>query len=127
MNGRERILTSLDHREPDKIPFDLAGTTWTGITRTAYLRLTEFIGKTGKDPEWADVIQQIVIPSDVVLEMLNVDARGLFPLTSHNWDIFSRLKDAGNNWEYIDEWGFTHHYPKENGYWFSIVRQSMPK
>lgn len=125
MNGRERILTSLDHREPDKIPFDLAGTTWTGITKTAYLRLAEFIGKAENEPEWADVIQQIVIPSDDVLKILDVDTRGLFPLTSHNWDVFNRLEDAGNNWVYNDEWGFTHHFPKENGYWFSIVRHPM--
>jgi len=125
MNSRELILTSLDHREPDKIPFDLAGTTWTGITMTAYRKLTEFIGKTDKDPEWADVIQQIVIPSDEVLKILDVDTRGLFPLTSHNWDIYRHIEDAGNNWEYFDEWGFTHHFPKEKGYWFSIVRHPM--
>jgi len=125
MKGRERILTSLDHREPDKIPFDLAGTTWTGITKTAYLNLTEYLGKAENDPEWADVIQQVVIPSPDVLKILDVDTRGLFPLTSHNWNIFSHLEDAGNSWKYVDEWGFTHHFPKENGYWFSIVGHPM--
>lgn len=125
MNSRERILASLDHREPDKIPFDLAGTTWTGITKTAYHRLTEFIGKSENDPEWADVIQQIVIPSDEVLQTLGVDTRGLFPLTSHNWDVNSKLEDIGDRWEYNDEWGFKHHFPKNDGHWFSIVRHPL--
>lgn len=125
MNGRERILASLDHREPDKIPFDLAGTTWTGITREAYIKLIRLLDINDREPHWADAIQQIVIPSDKVLERLDVDTRGLFPLTSHNWNVYGRLRDEGANWEYKDEWGFTHHFPKENGYWFSIVRHPM--
>lgn len=125
MNGRERILATLDHREPDKIPFDLAGTTWTGITWEAYRKLTGLLGIKDTEPQWADVIQQIVIPSDEVLSRLDIDTRGLFPLTSHNWDVYGRLRDEGSNWEYKDEWGFTHHFPKENGYWFSIVSHPM--
>ena len=31
MNSRERVLISLNHREPDRIPFDLGGTVLTGI------------------------------------------------------------------------------------------------
>jgi hypothetical protein len=31
MNSRDRILTALNHRETDRIPFDLAGTTFTGL------------------------------------------------------------------------------------------------
>ena len=125
MNGRERILATLGHREPDKIPFDLAGTTWTGITREAYRKLTGLLDINDREPQWADVIQQIVIPSEEVLSRLDIDTRGLFPLTSHNWDVYGKLRDEGSNWEYKDEWGITHHFPKENGYWFSIVRHPM--
>ena len=125
MNGRERILTTLNHKEPDKVPFDLAGSTWTGITNGAYQNLRVFLGKQHEDPEWSDVIQQIVIPSEEILEALKVDTRGLFPLTSHNWDVYKKLTDKGDNWEYFDEWGFTHHFPKTNGHWFSLVEHPM--
>jgi uroporphyrinogen decarboxylase len=125
MNGRERILTSLNHNEPDKVPFDLAGSTWTGITNVAYQNLRLFLDKQPEDPVWSDVIQQIVIPSEEILEMLNVDTRGLFPLTSHNWDVYDKLTDSGDRWQYYDEWGFTHHFPKENGHWFSLVKHPM--
>ena len=30
-----------------------------------------------------------------------------------------------NQWEYDDEWGFTHNFPKENGHWFSLVKHPM--
>ncbi len=125
MNGRERIIEALNHREPDGIPFDLAGTTWTGITNGAYQKLRHHLGFSPDEPEWADVIQQIVIPSTDILDLLDIDTRGLFPLTSHNWDVYARLRDMGDRWEYNDEWGFRHHFPKENGYWFSLVGHPM--
>ncbi len=125
MKGRERILTALNHHEPDKVPFDLAGSAWTGITNGAYQNLRFFLGKEADEPVWSDVIQQIVIPSNDILEMFEVDTRGLFPLTSHNWDVYNKLTDSGENREYYDEWGFTHHFPKENGHWFSLIRHPM--
>ena len=126
MNSRERILKSISHEEPDQIPFDLAGSTWTGITNTAYQNLRKHLGLNPAEPDWSDVIQQIVVPSEEILTELSVDTRGVFPLTSHNWDIYSKLKDVGNYFEYFDEWGFTHQFPK-NGYWFSLVKHSMDK
>jgi uroporphyrinogen decarboxylase len=124
MNSRERILKALNFEEADRVPYDLAGTTWTGITNTAYQNYLKYAGKAIEEPNWADVIQQIVVPSETVLWELNVDVRGVFPLTSHNWDVYSKLKDKGDYFEYFDEWGFVHHFPK-NGYWFSLVSGSM--
>src|SRR5210317_491600 len=112
MNSRDRILKALNHEEPDRIPYDLAGSTWSGITNTAYQNLMKYFGKNESEANWSDVIQQIVVPSEEILDELKVDTRGVFPLTSHNWDVYSRLKDCGDYWEYFDEWSFTHHFPK---------------
>ena len=125
MNSRERVLASLNHEEPDRTPFDLAGSTWTGITNGAYQKLRLFLGMDPEEPHWSDVIQQIVIPDQDILEKLEVDTRGLFPLTSHNWDVHNKLTDIGDRWEYNDEWGFTHNFPKKNGHWFSLVKHPM--
>ena len=125
MNSRERLLKTLNHLEPDRVPFDLAGSTWTGITSGAYQNLLEYLGLPAEEPQWADVVQQIVVPSKSVLDILHVDTRGLLPLTSHNWDVYSKLTDAGSNWEYFDEWNFTHHFPKKNGHWFSLVKNPL--
>jgi len=125
MNSRERIFKALNHEEADRVPFDLAASTWTGISNVAYQNLLAYIGCNPESPVWADVIQQIVIPSETILEMLKVDARGIMPLTSHNWKVYEDLTDAGENWEYSDEWNFIHHFPKKNGRWFSIVGNPM--
>ena len=39
MNSRERLLTALAHKEPDRIPFDLGGTLVSGINVHALRRL----------------------------------------------------------------------------------------
>jgi len=124
MTSRERILKTLNHEEPDRIPYDLAGSTWTGITNTAYQNLRKYLGRGESEANWSDVIQQIVVPSEEILDEFQVDTRGVFPLTSHNWDVYAKLKDCGDYWEYLDEWSFTHHFPKD-GYWFSLVKSPM--
>ncbi len=124
MNSRERIFQTLNHAEPYRIPYDLAGTTWTGITKTAYANLVKYLGFDDYETEWSDVIQQIVIPSEQMLNYAGADVRGLFPLTSHNWNVYEKIKEKGNYFEYFDEWGFTHHFPK-NGFWFSMVKHPL--
>lgn len=42
MNSRERVLTALNHQEPDKVPVDLGATIVTAPTRTAYENLREY-------------------------------------------------------------------------------------
>ena len=44
MNSRERVRTTLDHREPDRIPFDLGGTPMSGIHKIAYRNLRRYLG-----------------------------------------------------------------------------------
>ncbi|HQM48086.1 MAG TPA: uroporphyrinogen decarboxylase family protein [Candidatus Hydrogenedentes bacterium] len=125
MTSRERILTAIEHREPDRVPLDLAGTHVTGISRVAYEAVRAYLGMPSHAPCWQDVVQQTVIPSDDFLDRFGVDTRGLFPLTSHNWDVFEKLEDGGNTWVYRDEWGMTQHFPKRDGLWFSIVEHPL--
>jgi uroporphyrinogen decarboxylase len=124
MNSKQRINKALNFEEADRIPYDLAATTWTGITNTAYQNLLKYNGYEREEAAWVDVIQQIVMPAEKMLEKVGADVRGVFPLTSHNWDVYEKLKDCGDYFEYSDEWGFTHHFP-ENGYWFSLVKSPM--
>ena len=119
MNSRERLLTALNHREPDRIPIDLGSTQVTGIHVVAYTRLRDYLGLPRVEPKLCDAIQQLALPDDDVVERLGVDIRGLFPLNSHNWNVIG--KDAGSYWEYTDEWDITHRRPKPDGLYYSMV------
>jgi uroporphyrinogen decarboxylase len=125
MNSRERIFTTLEHREPDKVPFDFAGMHCTGIHVKAYEALCVYMGINPEPIRFLDVIQQVVIPKQELLEKLHVDTRGLYPLCSHNWRF--EIKDIGDCYEYTDEWGFTHHFPKNNGFWWCQTRSPLSK
>ncbi len=124
MNHRERLLTTLDHREPDRVPFDLGSTQVTGIHVVAYRRLREALGLPPVEPALCDSIQQLARPDEDVLEQLGVDVRGLFPLNSHNWGVVEQ--EAGAVWAYHDEWGITHHRPRPDGLYYSIVEVPLP-
>ena len=125
MNSRERFYQAVNHKEPDRIPCDLGSTHLTGIAYNAYLNLINHLGINEGEVQFSDVIQQLAMPSEEVLNRFHVDFRGLFPLTSHNWAVYNQLEDGGENWIYHDEWGMTHHFPKENGLYFTIVKSPM--
>lgn len=125
MNSRERLLISLDHREPDRIPFDLGSIQVTGIHEIAYRNLRQALGLPETTTNLCDTIQQLATVEEDVVEQLGIDVRGLYPLNSHNWNIVE--EDAGEYWAYHDEWGITHHRPKERGYYYSIVEVPLPK
>jgi uroporphyrinogen decarboxylase len=125
MTSRERLLTALDHREPDRVPFDLGSTQVTGIHAVAYRRLRAHLGLPAVEPRLCDVVQGLALPDDDIVDALGVDVRGLFPLNSHNWRI--DVCDAGDYWAFVDEWGMTQHRPKDEGLYFSIVQSPLDR
>lgn len=44
MNSYERVKAALEHKEPDKIPFDLGGTMVSGINVNALAELKKYLG-----------------------------------------------------------------------------------
>jgi len=76
MNSKERIKKSIHHEEPDKVPYDLAGTTVTAITCNAYVNAMNYRGfSTGYQTPVIDPIQQIVTPVEENLVKLKSDTR----------------------------------------------------
>ena len=125
MTPRERILTALNHQEPDRIPFDLGGCQVTGIHVTAYRNLRKALGLPEVEIEFCDTIQQLALLDDDFVARMNIDTRGLYPLNSHNWQVID--EDAGDYWAYRDEWGITHHRPKKDGLYYSVVKAPLPQ
>jgi uroporphyrinogen decarboxylase len=117
MDPRERLLTALNHQEPDRVPLDLGSTQVTGIHAAAYRKLRQALGLPPVDVQLCDHIQQLALPDDDLIRRLGVDVRGLFPLNSHNWNV--QEEDAGEYWIYHDEWGITHRRPRPDGLYYS--------
>lgn len=120
MNSRERLLTALNHQEPDRVPYDLGSNQVTGIHVVAYRALRQALDLPPVEPHLSDTIQQLALPDDDLLRRLGADVRGLFPLNSHNWHI--NEEDQGDHWAYRDEWGITHHRMQPAGLYYSVAR-----
>jgi len=123
MTHRERVITALEHREPDRVPLDLGSTHVTGISAVALGSLRSYLSLPEAAPTIVDDVQGIALPEDDIMQRFGVDTRGLFPVTSNN--ITVPLVDADANWEYVDEWGLVHHRPKDGGLYFSLVRSPI--
>jgi uroporphyrinogen decarboxylase len=119
MTSRERLLAALNHREPDRVPFDLGSTQVTGISIVAYQNLFRHLGKPEADATVCDVIQQLALPHDGFLDSLGVDVRGLWPISSHNDDF--EIRNDGPFLRRTDDWGLEYRMKKDGGLWFDLV------
>ena len=73
MNSRERVLASVQHREPDKVPVDLGSNPSSGISAIAYDNLTKYLGMDHLETLIYDVVQQLAQPDEEILERFGID------------------------------------------------------
>ena len=59
MTSRERVLTAVDHQEPNRLPVDLGAMRSTGIQAIAYNRLKAHLGLAGGHTRVYDLVQQL--------------------------------------------------------------------
>lgn len=73
MNSRERVLTTLQHQEPDRVPIDCGAMRSTGMTALAYHHLKQHLGLTEGYIRVYDVMQQLAEIEPVILQHFEVD------------------------------------------------------
>ncbi len=76
MLSLERVVSAINHQQPDKVPIDFGGMQ-TSIHMKAYLKLLEYLHIEDPHVQYADVIQHIALPCDAVLQRFEVDTRYL--------------------------------------------------
>lgn len=74
MNSRERVLSAINHTEPDHLPVDLGATPSSGISAIAYDHLLRVLPLKDKRNWVYDVVQQVAQPSDEVLDYFRIDS-----------------------------------------------------
>ena len=88
MTSRERVLTTLQHKEPDKVPVDFGGMRSTGLMAIAYNRLKRYLGMKGGETRVYDPTQQLAEPEKEILGMFEVDVVDLnnsFGMRGEKW------------------------------------------
>lgn len=73
MTSRERVLATINHQVPDKVPADMGATPSSGISAIAYSNLVKYLGKPDLPVQIYDVVQQLAQPDMSVLNQFGVD------------------------------------------------------
>ncbi len=125
MTGRERILTTLAHQEPDRIPLDIGAGAACGINVTAYQNLLEYLGIKIKDIKLSDVSAQLAFVDELVYKKLDIDVRPIGidekSITSNGADLICGIQEELEHYWFVDEWGRKWKRPKNKGLYYDLV------
>ena len=110
MNSRERILSAISHKQPDRIPIDLGATPSSGLSVVAYLNLIRHLELDLTNHVY-DVIQEVTQPEMELLDMFKVDVLDI-------GRFFNKSPDYWHKLELMK--GYPGLYPK----WFNPEKQN---
>lgn len=123
----ERVKAAIEHREGDRIPFDLGGSTLTGINKKAYANLRKYLGLSS-DPKNIvidDVMQQLAVVEDDVRNLLKCDVRSVMPNPSDKSPLLVPTHIEGGDYKFTDEWGLGWRMPVDGGLYFDMYKAPL--
>jgi len=91
MTGKERVLRTLDHKEPDRIPVDFGGTAVTGMHAAVVIALREHYGLAKRPVKVHEPYQMLGLIEDDLQRVLGLDVEGvpaaetMFGFRNENW------------------------------------------
>ena len=85
MDSRERILSAINHIQPDKVPIDLGSSTVTGISAIAYNNLKRHLKIESKTRVF-DVVQQLANVDMEVIDLFGIDALDINRISAESGD-----------------------------------------
>jgi len=148
MSSKQRVLTALDHREPDRIPVDFGATSVTGIHVSCVAGLRERFGLEKRPVKVHEPHQMLGWVDEDLKQALGLDVEGLLPrknaygFANQNWKPWRTWQGLevlvpGNFNTTVDAEGYTLMYPEgdvtaapsgkmpQDGYFFdTIIRQA---
>ncbi len=122
MTSRERVLKTLRHEEPDKVPIDLGAMRSTGIMAMAYNQLKKYLGMKGGVIKIYDVYQQLAEPEPEILDRFEVDVIDLN-------NTLGKLTKEWKDWPLPDGTTGQIHvskYPVKQGYEWVLMEKGRP-
>jgi len=118
MNSHDRVWQSLNHKEPDHVPFDLGGTGLTTIHVAAYRNLRHFLRLPAVEPRVAFIAEQLALVDDDLAERLQTDVRMVIPGAAAAFQY--EFRDEGAYEVYADEWGIGRLKPRNGGLYYDM-------
>ena len=120
MISRERLIAAINHKESDRIPFDLGATFTTGIHITAYQQLREYLGISPQpEDRFLCLDEQIVFIDEDIKQKLCIDTEPVLPGNSSNGELV--VEDRGDHSWYLNEWQMGLKMPRDGGFYYDVV------
>ncbi len=125
MTSRERVLAALNFQIPDRVPIDLGGFQ-SGIHKKAYEELLTYLGKE-EEIVILDPVQQLVRPSEEILELFRVDIRYVTAKGPKDFDGTIRQNSRGGElWHDLrDEFGVVWSMPDKQQLYMDISHHPL--
>jgi hypothetical protein len=144
--SRDRLITALDHKQPDRIPIDFGGTAVTGMHVSCVAGLRDYYGLEKHPVRVHEPFQMLGLIADDLADAMGLDVVGVFPRSTmfgfptddwKSWRLNGlEIEVPGNFNTTVDSKGDTLIYPEgdttvpasgrmpQGGYFFdAIVRQ----
>ncbi|MFH2113107.1 MAG: uroporphyrinogen decarboxylase family protein [Spirochaetota bacterium] len=121
MTSYERVKAAVEHREADKVPFDLGGSVLTGINRKAYVNLRAYLGLPEAVVSIVDEMQQLARPDADFLRKIEVDVACIDPDGPSTPGLATRSTRDGEYLRMNDEWGIEWRMPVDNGLYYDMT------
>ncbi len=120
MTSRERVLKTLNHKIPDRVPIDLGGFQ-SGIHRMAYENLLQQLG-IKDEVKILDPIQQLAVPCEELLKRFHVDIRYVCARRPDSFDssIKQNTRDSRLWYDFKDEFGIVWSMPDDQQLYMDI-------
>ena len=115
----ERVLSALQHKEPDRVPFDLGATAVTAININALRNLKHYLGIPGEVTLW-EKITQVAVTDEETATRLRTDVGRVGPNPPANPNYARDLGLDGNHYRLIDEWGIGWQMPVNGGHYYDL-------
>ncbi len=122
MTSRERILTTVSHKEPDRVPYDLGSIGPSSISMGAYQNLLSHL-QLNEKVELADTAGRRAKPSEIFLQKFHVDTRPLRYGAQRTWGL--KVEKHEGYFQYFDEWGIGQKMSEADGKNFFIFHHPL--
>jgi len=124
MNSKERVLTTINHKEPDRVPIDFGATMETTIHHLGYRKLKDKLGQCVDKPN-VDMLKTagFALVDEEIQQYIGADIRGVFPYPA-NRDTIEYIEKDGFLW-FTDEFGLKWRQPLVNGLYFDIFAHPL--
>jgi uroporphyrinogen decarboxylase len=121
MTSRERVVSALNHREPDRVPVDIGGGASTSISVEANERLKRHLGVEGSSAELSKIFRVAAL-DEKVMQRLGSDCRPLRLKSPRRWS-----PPPSEPSTFVDIWGITRKQQTfgESGYYWEIARNPL--